>query len=56
MKLSAPKVTTFVVAVILALVAILGLSGTIPIVSGNTFWVMTIAFALLALGCLFKGL
>ncbi len=56
MKLSPPKVTTFVVALILAILAILGFTQSIPFVSDNAFWVMTIAFVVLALGTLFRGL
>jgi TctA family transporter len=56
MKLTPPKVTTFVVAVVIALLAILSRSQDIPFVSANYFWVMVIAFVVLALGTLFKGL
>ncbi len=56
MKLSPPKVTTFVVSVIIALIAIIGMTADIPFVSDNTFWVMAIAYVVLGVGCLFKGI
>lgn len=56
MKLSPPKVGTFVISVIIALIAIIGLSVDIPFVSDNAFWVMVIAYLVLGAGALFKGI
>ncbi len=56
MKLSEPKVITFIIAVIIALLALLGTFVTIPFISANAFWVLLIGFILLVLGNLFKGL
>jgi hypothetical protein len=56
MKLSEPKVITFIIAVVLGLLAILGAVITIPIISGIAFWLLVVAFILLALGNLLTGL
>jgi hypothetical protein len=56
MKLSRPKESTFIIAVILAVVALLGMVTKIPIATPYAFWILLIAFVLLALGNLYKGL
>lgn len=55
MKLSAPKKLTFIIAVVLA---VLGLVGklAIPVLAGYSVPALAIAFVLLALGCMLKGL
>ncbi len=54
MKLSAPKVIVFWIAVILAAVGILSFLGVIPIEASTGFWALAIGFVLLALGNLLK--
>jgi type IV secretory pathway VirB3-like protein len=56
MKLSRPKESTFIIAVILAVLAFLGSITAIAFVSANAFWILLIGFILLALGNLYKGL
>jgi hypothetical protein len=56
MKLSEPKVITFIIAVVIAVLAILGTMVSIPLISANAFWVLFIAFALLALANMVNGL
>jgi len=56
MKLSRPKESTFIIAVILAVLAFLGKITAIEFVSPNAFWILLIGFILLALGNLYKGL
>lgn len=56
MKLTPPKVITFWIAVILAILAFLGTITTIPFVSAYAFWVLLVGFVLLVLGLLVKGL
>lgn len=56
MKLSAPTQPVFLIAVILGILGILGLFGVIAPVAGYACWLVIIAFALLTLGCLLKGL
>jgi len=59
MKLSAPKVIVWVIALILAALAIVVQFTSIPVVGSfvrqNDFWVMTAAYGLLFLGTLLKG-
>ena len=60
MKLSAPKFIIWLLALILAALAIASNYISIPVVGSfvkqNDFWVMTAAYGLLFLGTLFKGL
>ena len=56
MKLSEPKVLTFIIAIVLAALAVLGALINIPFVTDYAFWVLLVAFALLALANLIKGL
>ncbi len=56
MQLSAPKFVTFIIAVIIALVGILAYIIAIPILSLYAFWIVVIAFILLALATMLKGL
>lgn len=54
-KLSAPEVVTFWIAVILAVLGLLAFLGTISALSGYAFWLVAAGFALLALGNLMKN-
>lgn len=60
MKLSAPKFIVWLLALILAALAIVSKYVAIPYVGDFVkqydFWVMTAAYGLLLLGTLFKGL
>jgi hypothetical protein len=59
MKLSAPKVVTWLVALILGVVGILIHVGSISIVAvpyGLGFWLVAVAFVLLLVATLMKGL
>jgi len=54
MKLSAPKQITFWIALIIAILAVLATVATIPGVTDYAFWLLVIAFVILALGTLIK--
>ena len=56
MKLSAPKVVTWWIAVILGVLGILGTYIALPVVSANAFWFVAAGFVLLALATYLKGL
>jgi hypothetical protein len=56
MRLNAPKLITFWIAVILAVVGILAFLGHLPIAANNGFWLLTVGFVLLALSTMLKGL
>jgi len=55
-KLSAPKVITWVIAVIIGVVGIVAHLVTIQVLSGYAFWLVAVAFVLLAIATLFKGI
>jgi hypothetical protein len=55
MKLNAPTTVVFVVALAIAIVAALQALGTLSILPIAAVWLMAAAYAVLAVGCLFKG-
>lgn len=55
-KLTPPQVITWVIAVILGLLGILGHFTKIPFVTVNDFWFVAAAFVLLAIATYFKDL
>ena len=56
MKLSPPKQITFWIAVIVAVLGVIASLVTIPVLSGFSFWLVVIAFVILALGNMIEGL
>jgi cytochrome c oxidase subunit IV len=56
MNLSAPKQITFWIAVIVAVVGVVAYLVTIPVLSGIAFWLVVVAFVILAAGNLIEGL
>ena len=58
--LNAPKVITFVISLILVVVAIASLHMRMPFgaafVSAHRFWIVVAGYVLLALGCVLRGL
>ena len=56
MKLNAPKTITWVIAFIFGVLGILGSLTPLPLVSDYSFLFVVIAFVLLALATLLKGL
>jgi len=56
MKLSAPKVITWWIALIIGLLGILASLVTIPFLSTYAFWLVVIAFLLLILATFLKDL
>jgi hypothetical protein len=55
MNLSAPKQIIFIIALVIAIIALLMFLNVITFVPIPAFWAMTIAYAVLAVGCLIKG-
>lgn len=55
MKLSAPKKSTFCLAVILLIVGVVAHFVNIPFVSAYQYWVVVVSAVVLALGCYLKG-
>lgn len=56
MKLSAPKNITFYIALIIAVLGLLGKFGVLAFLAPYAFWLVLVAFVLLALATLLKGL
>ncbi len=57
MNLSAPTMPIFLVSLILAVLAVLSAKFlSIPVVSGNEFWVAVLAYIVLLVGNVAKGL
>lgn len=55
MRLSAPKQTTFWIAVILAILGLLSFLVEIPVLSGFATWLIVVAFIILMIGNLIDG-
>lgn len=55
MTLNAPTQTMFIVAVVIAVIALLGAIIAIPFVSTYAFWILIIAFIVLSAGVVMKG-
>ncbi|MBN2084901.1 MAG: hypothetical protein JW748_06710 [Anaerolineales bacterium] len=56
MNLSAPKQITFWIAVVLAVIGIVASIASLGFLSTYAFWIVVIAFVLLALAVLIEGL
>ncbi|NLE99968.1 MAG: hypothetical protein GX601_03235 [Anaerolineales bacterium] len=56
MKLSAPKQVTWIIALILGVIGLIGALVTIPVISGISFWIVLVGLALLLLATLIDGL
>jgi len=55
MNLSAPSQMMFIIAVVVAIIAILGYFISIPFISAYAFWILVLAFVILAGACLMRG-
>ncbi|MEE8633952.1 MAG: hypothetical protein V3S93_05685, partial [Methyloceanibacter sp.] len=55
MSLSPPTTIVFVISVVLAALAIIGAFIPIPVITDQGFWVMVVAFVILACGNIFRG-
>ena len=56
MNLNAPTQIVFIIAVVIAVIALIGyFVPTIAIIGVYSFWIMTVAFIVLAAGVLFRG-
>jgi len=55
MRLSAPKQVTWIIALVLGILALLGFLGVIAPLGVYAFWTMTIAWAILVLATLMDG-
>jgi hypothetical protein len=55
MNLSPPTTAVFVISLILAVLAVIGKFVPIPLISEQGFWVVVIAYVVLAVGNVFRG-
>ncbi|WP_195162752.1 hypothetical protein [Mesorhizobium sp. NBSH29] len=55
MKLNAPKQIIFIISLVIAVIGLLAGLGVLAIPLA-AFWIMAIAYVVLAAGCLMKGL
>ncbi|GGF36968.1 hypothetical protein GCM10011321_29970 [Youhaiella tibetensis] len=56
MSLSAPTQVVFWIAVVLAIVALIGWFGVLGIaIAGYSFWILLLGFVVLTVGCLLRG-
>jgi hypothetical protein len=55
MNLSPPTTVVFIISLILAALAVIGKFVPIPFISDQGFWVAVIAYVILAVGNLFRG-
>ena len=58
MSLKAPGILTFMLSVILVVCVLIAkfFGGTIPMITGNEFWVLLLAHVVLVFGCMLRGL
>lgn len=54
MKLSPPTQVVFGISVVIAIIALMSTFVRIPEVTPNAFWVLFVAYVVLAIGCLFR--
>ena len=55
MRLSAPTQIVFLISVVVAVVGLLMALGVLAMIPIASVWVMTLAYVILAAGCLLKG-
>ncbi len=55
MNLSPPTTAVFIISLILAVLAIIGQFAPIPVITDHGFWVAIIAYFILAIGNVFRG-
>ena len=55
MNLNAPTQIVYIIALIIAIIALLMFLSVITFIPVAAFWVMTLAYVVLAVACLLKG-
>ena len=56
LNLSAPKNVTWLIAIVLGVLGLLGSFMTIPVISGLSIWLLFLGFGLLAVATMIDGL
>ena len=55
MNLSAPTQILFIISVVIAIIGVLAALGVLAFIPLASVWIVTIAFVVLAVGCLMRG-
>lgn len=55
MSLNAPTQLTFIISLVIAIVGVLTGLGLLAFIPLSAFWIVTIAYAVLAAACILKG-
>ncbi len=55
MNLSAPTMVVFLVSLVIAILGVLAALGVLAFIPLASVWIMAIAYAVLAVGCMIKG-
>ena len=55
MRLSAPTMIVFLISLVIAVLGILAGMGILSVIPLAAFWIVGIGYAVLAVGCLLKG-
>lgn len=55
MSLNAPTQIVFIISLVIAVIALLMVFNIVTFIPLAAFWVMTIAYVVLAAACMFKG-
>ena len=55
-RLNAPTQLVFLISLVLAVLGVLAIFISIPIVSAYAFWFVVAGYVVLALGCIMKGM
>lgn len=55
MNLSAPTQIVFIISVVIAIIGVLAALGVFAFIPLASVWIVTIAFVVLAIGCLMRG-
>lgn len=56
MNLSAPTMLVFLISLVVAILGLLAGLGILAMIPLSAFWIMTIAYVILAAACLLKGI
>ncbi len=55
MKLNAPTTLFFVISLVVAILGVLAALGMLTVIPIASVWIVAIGYAILAVGCLYKG-
>ncbi|MDX1402155.1 MAG: hypothetical protein R3245_09555 [Kiloniellales bacterium] len=56
MKTNAPKQVTWIIAVVVGVLGLLGNFVTLPVIGGFSFWLLALGFVILAVASVMEGM